>query len=224
MLNIVENHLFSCWAEGREPERVSCLGKQEKDSCDEVPLSTLPSPLPRGADLMQLRLFGTPLPTEVSLRPLLFPQREELKDLHTYCVYNNLPSGLRQEMLDFMQLKFRISEKRRDVLDKFPRPIRARVAKLLHRSYLEGADLFQDCSPEMLEQMVGAWFLNVTAKQYENAAVYWGSKFKAYCESLRVTCSRTARPRCSSRWWGFGFLMLPVPFAGAPNSRHTMKV
>ncbi|GAQ82666.1 potassium channel [Klebsormidium nitens] len=79
--------------------------------------------------------------------------RQNLKDLHTYCVYNNLPASLRSEMVEFMQLKFRISEKRRDVLDQFPRPIRARVAKLLHRGYLEGADLFQGCSPEMLEQM-----------------------------------------------------------------------
>lgn len=59
-------------------------------------------------------------------------------------------------MVSFMELKFRISEKRRDVLDQFPRPIRARVAKLLHRSYLEGADLLQGCSPEMLEQMVSS--------------------------------------------------------------------
>lgn len=135
--------------------------------------------------------------------PLLFPQREELKDLHTYCVYNNLPSGLRQEMLDFMQLKFRISEKRRDVLDKFPRPIRARVAKLLHRSYLEGADLFQDCSPEMLEQMVGLLFLCCFCR------CLLVLPFKAYYKSLR---SESTIPIVSAAvYW-------------APNSRRIMKV
>lgn len=82
-------------------------------------------------------------------------QRDAINEILQYASKNQLPEGLKEQMLAHMQLKFRTAElQQEEVLQGLPKAIRSSIAQHLFHKTIENTYLFRDVSEELIGQMV----------------------------------------------------------------------
>ncbi|XP_040953659.1 potassium channel KAT3-like [Gossypium hirsutum] len=84
-----------------------------------------------------------------------FAMRDSINEVMRYASKNQLPEGMREQMLAHMQLKFNTAELQQEkVLKDLPKAIRSSIAQHLFWKTVEKTYLFQGVSDDFLSQLV----------------------------------------------------------------------
>ncbi|PPD73389.1 hypothetical protein GOBAR_DD29687 [Gossypium barbadense] len=84
-----------------------------------------------------------------------FAMRDSINEVMRYASKNQLPEGMREQMLAHMQLKFNTAElQQEEVLKDLPKAIRSSIAQHLFWKTAEKTYLFQGVSDDFLSQLV----------------------------------------------------------------------
>ncbi|KAJ6913574.1 hypothetical protein NC651_017132 [Populus alba x Populus x berolinensis] len=84
-----------------------------------------------------------------------FAMRNAIDQILRYASKNRLPEGLRKQVLEHMQLKFKTAElQQEEVLENLPKAIRSSIAQHLFHSIVAKTYLFKGVSEDLITQLV----------------------------------------------------------------------
>ncbi|XP_011019695.1 PREDICTED: potassium channel KAT3-like isoform X2 [Populus euphratica] len=84
-----------------------------------------------------------------------FAMRNAIDQILRYASKNRLPEGLKKQMLEHMQLKFKTAElQQEEVLENLPKAIRSSIAQHLFHSIVAKTYLFKGVSKDLITQLV----------------------------------------------------------------------